>query len=742
MTRPVATLTTTSATSTVHTPHGAAPRLLLTKKNKSILSAAVFSAVLMSSVVIEAQEAGDTDSTVVFPATYFEQWAPVTAQDMINRIPGVGSATGGNFGSRAGGRGLGGGGGNQILIDGKRVAGKDNEANSQLQRIPASKVSHIELIRGTSAALDVRGDQIVNIVLTEALSSRSISYELNTDRYADGHVQPGGKVALNGRQGNFNYLLSAELEPRHDYRPSSESSVLGDYSPNDEIIETRTRDQYTNTYAANLAYAFTPASSARLNMLYSDSDNTVDVDRQITDLTVNPSSVRIERERIPGKNYNWEVAGDYELRRDNDHRFKILFITNERSQDIIRERFVAQPDGSETKNLFLDSDSVTRERILRSSYSMGVTEGQDVEFGVERAQTTLDSALRLGVPGSGSGAGNPQYGGLTPAIVRNANSTVEEIRYEPFVVHNWQLSQRMTLESSLIYEMSEISQFGDVNNKRDFNFWKPKLDWRFDIRQGLQLRASGTKVVRQLSFSDFVASSDNRDDDASTMAGNSELRQEQVWNFDVGGEYRLPNDMGVIDGTLFYMRHIDVIERMDVSVNPNRPESANGNIGDGDMSGLRLNGSVRMGMFNMPNLMIISRFEVKQSEITDPFLGISRRFENYERGRFQLGFRHDIPQYRVTYGLNWNNRFDGNIKRYDIDNIERTAGEPNVSAYLEFVTANSIRVRFDARNATNNQQCRERTRYDGRINTGVVREIESFCFQAARVMSIKINGTF
>lgn len=721
-------------------PNATAPAFVFAKKKTSRLAAAVFSAALLCAAPLHAQEGGDSDSTVVYPSTYFEQWAPVTAQDMINRIPGVGSATGGNFGSSAGGRGLGGGGGNQILIDGKRVAGKSNEANSQLQRIPANKVSHIELIRGTSAALDVRGDQIVNIVLTEALSSRSISYEVNTDRYSDGHIQPGGKIALNGRQGNLNYLLSAEAEPRHDYRPSWETSVLGDFSPNDEIIETRTRDQYTNTFAANLAYAITPSSSARLNMLYSDYDNTTKVDRQITDLTVNPASVRVEREKIPGKNNNWEVGGDYELRRDNDHRFKVLFITNEQNQNSIRERFVLQPDGSETKNLFLDSDSVYRERILRSSYSMGVVQGQDIEFGVERAQTTLDSALRLGAPGPG--AGLSEYGGLTPVPVRNANSKVEEIRYEPFVVHNWQMSPRMTLESSLIYEMSEIRQTGDVSNTRDFDFWKPKLDWRFDVRPGLQARASATKIVRQLSFSDFVASSDNRDNDAATAAGNSELRQEQVWNFDVGGEYRLPNDMGVIDGTLFYMRHFDVIERMDVSVDPNRPESANGNIGDGDMSGLRLNASIRMGMINMPNLMIISRFEVKQSEITDPFLGIDRRFENYDRGRFQLGFRHDIPQYRVTYGMNWNNRLDGNIKRYDIDNIERTQGEPNVTAYLEFITSNNIRVRFDARNATNNEQCRERTRYDGRISSGLVREIESFCSEMARVVSVKINGTF
>ena len=708
---------------------------------RSLLLAPVFSLSLLSSpTALIAQEVVDNSSDIIYPADYFTQWAPVTAQDMLNRIPGLSATMGGNFGSSNNARGLGSGGGNQILINGKRVAGKSNEANSQLARISSSKVERIELIRGTSADLDVRGDQIVNIVLTEALSSRSYSYEINTDRYSDGFVQPGGKFAVNGQLNGLSYVLSAELEPRHDYRPSFESSVLGDFSANDTIAEERTREQYTRTLAANLGYELTLNSSARLNILHANLDNDVEVDRSITNLRTNPFTTTLEREDNPNRNDKWEIGGDYELRLDNNHLFKVLFIVNEDDQDNTRERFVVNGDGSRDKNLYLNSESVYSEEIIRGSYSMPLASGQGVEFGAERAVTTLDSQLRLGLPGTG--AGSPDHGGLIPQSVSNANSTVEEVRVEPFVVHNWQISPRMSLESSLIYEMSEITQTGDVFNKRDFSFVKPKLDWRFDLRPGLQVRGTATKSVRQLSFSDFVASSDERDNDAQTMAGNANLVQEQVWNFNLGTEYRLPNDAGVVEASVFYMQHIDVIERVDVTRPGGRPTSANGNIGDGDMYGLNASGSVRLGMLGIPNVMLISSLEVKTSEITDPFLGIDRRFQNYERGRFQLGFRHDVPQYRVTYGLNWNNRFDGNMKRYDIDNIERMEGEPNVTAYLEYVTPQNIRIRFDARNATNNNQCRERTRYDGRITSGIITEIESYCFDAARVVSIKINGTF
>ncbi len=694
-----------------------------------------------------AQQTADDNASVVYPAEYFSEWGPVTAQDMVNRIPGVSSGGGGGRGGGpgggggGGGRGLGGGGGDQILIDGKRVAGKSNQTSNQLARIPASKVRHVEIIRGSTAELDVRGNQIINIVLLEALASSTTSYEINTDRYIDGHIQPGGKLAYSGQNGDLDYVLSAEIEPRHDAYLSKETSRLGDWSLNDEIREDRVRDQTSYGVTANLGYSLNAASSIRFNALYALHDNDNEVDRSIKNLRVTPNTLYIEREDIPVEHDNWEIGSDYEYVFANGNRFRILGISNQNDRSSVRERFEVVDSATENKNLFLSSHTINRERIIRSSYSMNLSDSQGLEFGVERAQTILDSQLRLGVA-STTGVPSPAYGGLVPVNVNNANSTVEEIRYEPFMVHNWQISPRMTLESSVIYEISEITQTGDVYNQRDFDFIKPKLDWRFNMTAELQIKAVVEKVVRQLSFGDFISSSNDRDIDANTQAGNTNLRQEQVWRADLAAEYRLPNDLGVIDGSIFYIKHIDIIERIDVSPSATRLASANGNIGDGIMYGLNLNGSVRMNMINMPNLLITARFNVQDSELTDPFLGIERRFENYNRGRFELGFRHDLPRLRTNYGLSWNNRFDGNMKRYDIDNIELYAGDPMVQAFVQYITPGGISVRFDARNVTNNEQCRERQRFQGRISSGIVIETEDQCGYSGRVMSIKVSGNF
>ncbi|MDP1931081.1 MAG: TonB-dependent receptor [Gammaproteobacteria bacterium] len=700
----------------------------------------------------QAQETG-TDSTVRYPSEYFQEWAPTTAQDMLNRIPGVnvgggggpggpGGPGGGGRGGGGGGRGLGGGGGDQILIDGKRMAGKDNQASSTLGRISASQVNYIEIIRGTSGALDVRGSsQVINVVLFEALDTTSISYQLTVDRYLDSQVEPGGSLSYSGQSGALTYLFSAQAQPRYDHYVSKETSRLGDWSFNDKVREERIRDQTAYTYSTNLGYSISENSSVRLNGMYSQEDASTDLMRWTTNLRTTPNTLSIEREDTPIKEDGWEIGGDYEYNFNNGHRFKILLITNEDNESSVRERYAVLNGGAEDKNRFLATDSITTEDIVRSSYTMDLVDGQDLEFGVERAKTVLDSSLRLGLK-SINGVPSADFGGLVPQSVSNANSTVQEIRYEPFAVHNWQISSRMSLETSVIYEMSEITQSGDVSNQRDFSFVKPKVDWRFDVTPSFQINWTADKSVRQLSFSDFVAASDNQDNDRNTQAGNANLKQEQVMRTELGFEYRLPDDIGVVDGDVFWAKHTDVIDRLDVSPSPTNLVSVNGNIGDGINYGMTLNASIRMRMINMPNLLVTTNFTVQDSKIEDPFLGIDRRFANSDRGRFTLGFRHDIPSLRVNYGLTWNNRFDGNRKTYDIDDIEMTAGDPNVQAFVEFSAFNGITFRLDARNATNNLQCRERHRYLGPITSGIIQEYEDQCGGSGRTVSFRVNGTF
>ncbi|MCH7672561.1 MAG: TonB-dependent receptor [Proteobacteria bacterium] len=719
---------------------------VLIRGTKFLAAATLLAPIAFHSAVFAQDNLGD-ESTIVYPAIYFAEYAPVTALDMVNRIPGMniqnnaaGSSSRGAF---RGGRGLGSGGrGTQVLVNGKRVAGKNNNTQAMLARITAEQVAEIRLIRGTSGDLDVRGStQIADIILYEELSDSSLSVEINTSIYADNRSEPGGSVSYSGKNGNLNFLLSAIAEPRYEHLVSREHSILADFLPNDRILENRVREQTQYTLSTNLGYEINANSSARFNALYSRNDNPTKVSRRTIDLR-NPGRAPFdEREFIPGEQSNWEIGGDYEYKFANGNRAKLLFITNENDTVSTRERFVIDGSGEETKNLFLDTVSILQERIVRGSYTMKLFGQQSVEFGLERAQTILESDLRLGLA-LDSGTPSASYGGLVPVTVTNANTRVEEIRYEPFAIHNWRLNSRMSLETSLIYETSEIEQVGDFNNTRNFEFFKPKLDFRFDITPQLQLRFLLDKFVRQINFADFVAATDSEDNDSNTLAGNTELRPDFWWIYNFTAEYRLPDDVGVVSANIYKHRHKDFLQRIDVSPTEDELRSANGNIGTGEMWVLDLKASIRLKMFNLPNVLVTSRASVRTSKVNGPLLGEERSFNNFNRGQFDLGFRHDVPQWRMNWGINMTNSIDGGTKRWDIDDIESFYADPIVTAFLEVIAFDDITFRFDVQNATEIDECRNRTRFIGRISDQILEEIEYNCRGSGRVLALKVSGTF
>jgi len=187
----------------------------------------------------QAQEAGSDTSTIVYPASFFEQYTPASANDMVTRIPGISLGRGNN---NRGGRGLGTSG--DLLINGKRVAGKDNSTSSQLTRISADQVERIEIIRGSSGDLDVRGSaQVVNIVLKESMDTASISAEITMDYHHDDTLGPGGSFSYSGQAGALNYLFNLEVDPRYNGFQRTEYNYQPVRSLSEIVREDSYRDQ-------------------------------------------------------------------------------------------------------------------------------------------------------------------------------------------------------------------------------------------------------------------------------------------------------------------------------------------------------------------------------------------------------------------------------------------------------------------------------------------------------------------
>lgn len=687
-----------------------------------------------------ALEAASVDDlSVVYEAAYFDQFQPVSVNDMVSRIPGIGLALGGGGGG--GGRGLGGGAG-EILINGQRITGKSNEGRSQLSRISADDVDYIEIIRGTSEEIDVRGGgQVVNIVLRATESRSSMAAEISTDRMQDSKLAPGARLSYSGQNGNLNYLFHIQSDPNYVNQVIRESSFDPEGVATERRLEESTRDQTNYETSVNLGYQF-EKSMVQLNALYGQTAPPTDITRGIIGLAEDNPSVNLEREANQGRRDNWELGGDYEYSFDNRSKFRFLFIVNDRDFDFTRERFQVGSD-EETKDLFLFSAARDRERIARSSYTFNLLAGQAIETGVEIAQTIRDSEIRLGNDDEG-GEPSAAHGGLFPVDVDNALSSVEEIRSEYFAIHNWQLTDSMSLETALVYESSEITQSGDVGNSRSFGFFKPRVDYRYNLTESLQFRATAEKTVSQLSFSDFSATTDNSDDDQDTIAGNPNIRQEQTWRYDLNLEYRLPNNIGVLNSKFYYRDVSDVIDRIDVSPSPDNLQSARGNIGNGTRYGLNLDASTQLSYLGLPNALFTVRLGINESELLDPFLGIERRFGWSRRWNGRTEFRHDVNKYNLSYGFNYSTqaREGSNYTRIDAFDIEREIPDYDLNLFFEKRAFGGVTFRFDMRNANDRNFCRERTRFDGATVDGIVEEIENSCRQPGVRYSLKIRNTF
>lgn len=171
----------------------------------------------------------------------------------------------------------------------------------------------------------------------------------------------------------------------------------------------------------------------QFNGLYGGSAPKTDLDRLINDFEDGTLLSSLEREENDSHGSNWEIGGDYEYEFSNGSKYRFLFIVNNRESEFSRDRYQVDAAAAE-KNLFLFSSGRDRERIMRTSYTWDLASNQGFELGVERAQTIRDNGLRLGL--AGSGEGSPDNGGLIPIAIDNAFSTIEEVRYENFVVHN------------------------------------------------------------------------------------------------------------------------------------------------------------------------------------------------------------------------------------------------------------------------------------------------------------------
>ena len=115
-----------------------------------------------------APSSGRASRTTTYEAAFFTQYAPRTALDIVQRVPGFSLDLGNSQGANGQDvRGFAGTAGN-VVINGARPSTKAETLDTTLSRIPAQQVVRVELGPGDLYGSDYAGkSQVLNVVLSQ-----------------------------------------------------------------------------------------------------------------------------------------------------------------------------------------------------------------------------------------------------------------------------------------------------------------------------------------------------------------------------------------------------------------------------------------------------------------------------------------------------------------------------------------------------------------------------------------------
>ena len=380
----------------------------------------------------------------MFEAAFFKQYNPVTAADIVNRVPGFeiddGEALRG-FGATAG----------NVLVNGERPSSKVL-ISEQLKRIPAESVIRVELISGSASNVDVRGQtQLVNVVLRQAKQGGSPTTWVLDARDIQYSERPGWGVQLTK---TFALAENAELTvdlqaPNLRGRTESYETVRNAAGVITELREQN--GQPNNIGRAGIGRPEMAADGAGCGEL--QRAGRADLEHhQLHQFQLHagraPSDQSRQASASTENNYTAELGGDWEHRFSPELSVKGIALATFTNVDQDDTFLTYTPTGTAGPGGLANTRTQARtteagERVGRGFLTWRPMPEHTIDAGVEGAFNFRDTTLDIF---SDSGAG-PQ-----PVLLPVSDTRVEETRIEPFITDVWKISQQLTLETGFIYE--------------------------------------------------------------------------------------------------------------------------------------------------------------------------------------------------------------------------------------------------------------------------------------------------
>ncbi len=686
-------------------------------------------AVFSQDVSSDSTGLGTTEQDVVsYPAEFFSHFQPDSALDMLNQLPGFRMVFGGEM------RGYGSSPGN-VLIDGRRPSSKRVTVPSILDRIPASQVERIELIRGPVRDIELLGEpQVANVVMRTDTPA-AVRWSIVGYRNSDMDPLPWfTNISLSDRWHNIDYnggldIFRKALSERND------EDIL---DSNGNLIEERLEHGYTKEFEAN--FDLTASTWAGETLLTWNSQIGIQEggEKFVSDRT--PAGQGTHNELTDGKSDEFQfeagITAERNLTEDLSGNL-LLFFTREVEDATTTQRSI-NASGNQTSEILKDTHQIEKEAIARTEFEWTGLENHTTRLNLEGSYNLVDNEeLQLLDTGTGR----------VFVVVPGATIAISEDRGDFLLKDTWSLG-RYELDYGMGAEASKLSTTGDIPVERKLFYLKPHAELSYTPAEDRKARFRIAREVAQLLFNDFYSASLLLDDDIAI--GNPNLKPETTWISEFGYEQRF-GKQSVFKLTLFYHWITDVQDLIPIFLDDEAP----GNIGDGKRWGVQLEGTLNLGWVGLDNARINLNSRWQDSTVVDPVTGEDRVltatavpdgnntvsiFDHDNEYVVVVDFRQDFEEARIAWGTDVTLQAD--VRQFKVNEYDLRQREPDINLFVETTRWFGMKVRVEFNNVLDLHKDRVRTIYTGQRGLSPVLRRQIQDRTDGREIGLSLSGSF
>ena len=654
---------------------------------------------------------GSSDRT--YEASHFDRFAPQTALDMLNQVPGF------TIRQATVERGLGEATGN-VLLNGQRISNKSDDILAQLRRIPAGNVVRIEVRDGAALGIPGLSGQVANVVSRASSLRGQWAWRPEFRARFTDPVLTRFETSVSGEHGPVQYTFGLENQVSHSGAGGDTLIFDGAGALIEERLDVWTGKTNQPRVSARFVIDGPGDAVGNLNAAY----RTVDFDFAEDGLRFAPGVTDRERDvRDWQEGWDYEIGGDYEFGW-GPGRLKLIGLERQSGSEFESAVTVDYADGRPRAGSRFFRESEEGERILRGEYSWK-RGAADLQISAEAAFNTLDSVTRLfSLQPSGQEQEVP---------FPNAAARVEESRYQMMGAYGRPLNDRLSVQLSAGAEFSELTQVGAGGLSR--SFWRPKgqLNAVWQASPDTRVNVKLQRRVGQLNFSDFLASVNLNT--GTQFSGNPDLVPPQSWELETE-VVRTHGAWGNSTLRVYGARIEDIVDIVPIGATG---ESI-GNLDEATRYGVEFRATTNLDPMGWRGMRLDSRFILQRSQVEDPLTGQDREISGSLKRLASLSLRHDVPETDWAWGASLSHQ--KGAMTYRLTELSRQYEIPIFgSLFVEHKDFHGLTVRANAGNIFSGESYFDRIAYQGR-RTDPIAFIERRDRTIGPIFSFEVRGRF